>query len=342
MTARLEPPLTFELLVETIVWPDDADKCHSLIEDGLFDKDFIDPHHGSLLCSAASYYSTDTALVLLTAGVDVNAVDAHGMTPLHLAIWHMRHSRYASEFVYINVAHMASRAMVDLLIYHGADLSVQDAEGNTPLHVAARVNEPFIMQTLIREGAWRYLSTKNGAGDTAQDIAVNRQLEYPLVDGIDKYLNEKKDWDHYAKMRKLDVKGYDEPDYNVPVGFLNCMTYKRINQTADILKRAREQYDVYFTSIAVLSSRGIPADLIPNLVQLPTIFDPYYRYGPQGELRARACQAPQEIYKELFDRGWIRSIEGIVRRILYPDKMTYDSDIGRMEPPRSPQPPSNW
>jgi hypothetical protein len=337
MTTVLEPPFQFELLVETIVLPDDADKCHSLIEDGLFDKDFIDPDHGSLLCSAASHYSTDTALVLLTAGVDVNAVDVHGMTPLHLAIWCMRESRYASEFEAINIAHMAPRAMVDLLIYHGADLSLQDAEGNTPLHVAARVNEPFIMQILIREGAWRYLSTKNDAGETAQDIAENRQKKYPLLDGIEKYLKEKKDWRHILDTRKLDVKGSDEPDYHINIEYLNCMTHKRITQTANILKRARERYDVYIISIVAASKNGIPADLIPNLVPLPNIFDPY---GAREGVRTRVRPTPQEIYIALFHRGWIRSIEGIVRRILYPDKTMYDSDIGRMEPRRMEPPGS--
>jgi ankyrin repeat protein len=272
MAARLNSPFTFKLLMDTVVYPDDADEMHYLIENGLVDKDFIDPYYGTVLGAAASLYSNGTALVLLFAGAAVNSVDSRGRTPLHHAIGNTHDKNVRDEpedmadFYKRHRVYEKEHAMVYLLLYYGADLSVQDVYGDTPLHVAVRVDNEYMLKILIRLGAWRYLKTKNVDGYTAQDVAF--------------------------------------PD----------------NQCNFEMDRVRARYDLYVRSIDVFShrNRNMPSDLIEKLVPRPAMFNPL---GERKTLR--------QIFETLFECGAIEEIDGIVRRILYLDDMTYKSALGR-------------
>lgn len=68
---------------------------------------------------AAYVGSYHIAKMLLDYGADPNAKDWGGQTPLHLAV---------------NRGHVD---IVELLLERGADPNAQDADGNTPLHIAA-------------------------------------------------------------------------------------------------------------------------------------------------------------------------------------------------------------
>jgi ankyrin repeat protein len=88
----------------------------------------------SLLHEAARARTDPAKLVelLIAKGADVNAKNARGDTPLHLAC-------------YANVA--------ELLIAKGADINAKDRPGYTPLHSAAEANHLEVAELLISKGA---------------------------------------------------------------------------------------------------------------------------------------------------------------------------------------------
>ncbi len=68
-------------------------------------------------------------------GVDVNAEDENGWTPLHGAAW------------------WGHKETAKFLIGSGADVDAQGAAGNTPLHQAAEKGHKEIIKLLIAKGA---------------------------------------------------------------------------------------------------------------------------------------------------------------------------------------------
>jgi ankyrin repeat protein len=301
MAAMLESPLTFMLLVEAVIAPDDADEMHYLIENGLFDKDSMDPYYGTALCCCAALYSSGTALVLLAAGAMVNAVGTRGRTPLHYAIA-TRNPRYSSARSFYSNASLAVDNMVKLLLYYGAG-DVQDDMGNTPLHEAAMVNEPFITKNLIEHGAWRHLKTKNSVGYTAQDLAMDNQKKMAEWYTVPAMGVPSPDRGHYQRMRALEHKGHDAVDFKVPVEISNDDTYQNMRRTIQVLNGARSVYDQYSKDIAYAPPEDIER-------RLPLQFRPHNFVRSDARVRS---------FEHMFKAGWIRSIEGIVRRILYPN-----------------------
>jgi ankyrin repeat protein len=87
----------------------------------------------------------------LDQGVDVNARDKSGQTPLHNA---------------------SSKEMAEFLIGRSADLNAKDVRGQTPLHrmVAAGMNSPI--ETLIARGA--DINARDNAGQTPLHWAARR------------------------------------------------------------------------------------------------------------------------------------------------------------------------
>lgn len=84
---------------------------------------------------------------LLKAGADPDARDPEtANTPLMTALLAERHDQF------------------HLLLRAGADLALTDRVGNTALHTAAQVNEPWLVLELLERGAPR--STRNAQGKT--------------------------------------------------------------------------------------------------------------------------------------------------------------------------------
>ncbi|MDB4808166.1 ankyrin repeat domain-containing protein [Verrucomicrobia bacterium] len=84
--------------------------------------------------NAANDGNIDAIKKHLAAGVDVNASDGNGVTPLHFA---------ASE---------SHGEVVKLLIAEGADVNASDENGATPLHMSAAKGHKEIAKLLIAEG----------------------------------------------------------------------------------------------------------------------------------------------------------------------------------------------
>jgi hypothetical protein len=98
----------------------------------------------TMLHSVAMNHNTKNVLVCLSVGADVNAVDLHGNTPLHVAIDAMKDGEYLVEF----------EAVVQLLIFYKANIHARNDQMQTPLHVAARVGEPNVLRFLMDQGAF--------------------------------------------------------------------------------------------------------------------------------------------------------------------------------------------
>ena len=75
----------------------------------------------------------------IEAGFDVNSQDEYGCTVLH----------YAVDGTHTNLAEM-------LIVTYGADASIKDNEGNTPVDVALRVGDPAMLSVFENEGLIQY------------------------------------------------------------------------------------------------------------------------------------------------------------------------------------------
>ncbi|KAK0725864.1 ankyrin repeat-containing domain protein [Lasiosphaeris hirsuta] len=93
---------------------------------------------------------------LLQCGLPINVLDGLGLTPLH------------------DAAHLATDEFVDLLLRHGADRSILDAEGHRPFHYAVSnrllKNHVQVLERLLCEDA--DIHRPNVRGRTAMHLAA--------------------------------------------------------------------------------------------------------------------------------------------------------------------------
>ena len=99
---------------------------------------------------------------LINGGVDPNAQAANGESVLHA-------TRSSAT---------GDTDAIDFLISAGASLDLQDENGDTPLHVAARNDDYNAVHTYILFGA--DLDTENNNGETALDIARKSGSRYSV------------------------------------------------------------------------------------------------------------------------------------------------------------------
>lgn len=138
----------------------------------------------------------DATRFLLKKGADINAKNAVGKTPLHIAAgkWHV--------------------GMLQELLKCKPDLNVQDSNGNTPLHDAVLSNTVSIqtLKMLLAKGANPMI--RNGAGLTPLQLAFNQQKlkEAQLLSDAEC---------EYLKENKPIIPPYSRPQYVVRQ-YLEC------------------------------------------------------------------------------------------------------------------------
>eukprot|EP01122_Echinamoeba_exundans_P010444 TRINITY_DN3914_c0_g3_i1.p1 TRINITY_DN3914_c0_g3~~TRINITY_DN3914_c0_g3_i1.p1 ORF type:complete len:778 (+),score=208.17 TRINITY_DN3914_c0_g3_i1:126-2459(+) len=100
-------------------------------------------------------------------GVDVNAFNSFGETPLHQAVFNRS----------------LKNVIGDLLVKAGADPNLASGANETPLHYAVRMGREDVVKFLVGAGA--KMDIKNKEGKTAFDVAIDeghKELEEALVD----------------------------------------------------------------------------------------------------------------------------------------------------------------
>ena len=105
------------------------------------------------------------ARTLLDQGVKVNGKSKRGWTPLFDALY--RHNSYPPD--------SKSEAIVDLLLARGAEVNVIDAEGKTPLMLAANFRSAKVVKILIDAGA--RLRDRDNSGKSASSFVKHNILE---------------------------------------------------------------------------------------------------------------------------------------------------------------------
>ena len=109
----------------------------------------------STLHSATRYWDLEMVQVLLNYGLDVNAKNDWGQTPLNYAL------KFNPEDV--------DPSVVRLLLDHAADLNLQAEDGLTPLYHASKHGMVEIVRLLVERGA--SIEVQDSEGTTPLDVA---------------------------------------------------------------------------------------------------------------------------------------------------------------------------
>ncbi|KAL3663473.1 hypothetical protein V7S43_011361 [Phytophthora oleae] len=152
--------------------------------------------------------------ILLHSGVDLQAVDSNGLTPLHVAC-KKGNEQAAALLVYygaklnartlrddatplILACRAESEGVTKLLVESNADLSACDSSGNSALHVAVHSGNEGLVILVLRGCDHTLLSQKNNEGETAMHIAAKFGY-FGIVRGLLAYGASAKDEDSQGR-----------------------------------------------------------------------------------------------------------------------------------------------
>ena len=163
------------------------------------------------LCCAAKYGRLDILDTIFRAGVDVNAKNADGVTPLQLAVLNgqvhvakeLVHNRDASttmtdvrgNSILMQAIRRNHSECVDLLLTKLTDIETPNKVGDGPLHKAAAVENCEVIMTLLRNNI--NLEARNHLGETPLHVACTRR-SLKMVQSL---------VDHGARTNNRDVDG---------------------------------------------------------------------------------------------------------------------------------------
>jgi ankyrin repeat protein len=141
-----------------------------------------------LMMDAARSGRDDVIPALLQAGVDVNARDANGYTPLILASYSGREAATAlllgegatvdladgdrGNTALMGVTFKGHDAIAEMLIAAGADVNLRNKSGQTALMMAALFARSAFIDMLLAAGA--DLSATDNAGNSAASVAAGQ------------------------------------------------------------------------------------------------------------------------------------------------------------------------
>ena len=141
------------------------------------------------LTDAVDYSNLAAAEEFLRAGANPNQPDFMRQRPLEIALqmknWPMaellvqygadvnRNATFGSSYNSLLHDFIYSRNIgaVEFLLDHGARVNIQNDAGETPLHYAARVNDPNLVTLLLQHGASRNRIIPNNQGQLPVDLA---------------------------------------------------------------------------------------------------------------------------------------------------------------------------
>ena len=117
-------------------------------------EDELNEQNAKLFFDAIKQNDIEAVEVLLEEGVDVNAKDNYGATPL------------------ISAAFFGYTEIAELLLEAGADPNIKDKDGWTPLMIAAMDGKTGVVKLLLKAGADP--NAKNKEGETALYWALKK------------------------------------------------------------------------------------------------------------------------------------------------------------------------